>query len=277
MSDDDATIDDDVICFICRRKGEASKVEIDNYSTCESCNWAFHPRCYTKRIASGKSNKCCTYVAQSTFTLKDTWTKWSAEISKIKNSMGDLGDRVVSDELDSINKEVKELSGRMDHIMADAIDEISLRKKKASNVMLYNMIDRNKESLDKGNIIKILDKVGVSDHDFTFQRIGEFKENSSRPIVVFFKNQESARRVMAERNSIMKISVGPNTTKKVGISSDKTRYQRQLLKNAITLLEKRRRSGEENLQIKYINGNPTLMKKKSKKAVRIDPNDTILE
>lgn len=277
MSTNSTTCPDDaIICFNCRQKGEAAFLEDDNYNTCESCNWAFHQRCFAKRVVPGKSNKCCTYVAQSTFTLKDTCSKFSAEIKAIKESLGDLGDKVVSEELDEMKSDIKDLNDRSDQSIADVIDEIALRKRKQGNVMFYNMPDRNKQDLDKKNINKILNTVGITDTDFTFSRIGDFIENESRPTVVSFKNQETAKKVMGERNNIVKISAGSSTAKKIAVSTDKTKYQRQLLKSSIALLDKKRKDGEENLQIKYINGNPIITKRKGKKSTPVDPNSTVL-
>lgn len=49
----------------------------------------------------------------------------------------------------------------------------------------------------------------------------------------------------------------------IQISTDKTLLQRQYLKNIISQLNQRKENGENDLYIKYVNGNPVITKSKN--------------
>lgn len=273
-SDEDSGVDG-IICFSCKHKKNNSTIEDENYKTCEKCNWAFHPRCFSKRIVTGKSNLCCTYVAQSTFVLKNAYESNCKDIADIKKSLGNLGDRIVSAEIDNLNSDISSLMEKCDQTTAKAINEIALRKRKEANIILYNIADTNNNDLDRSNVIKLLQVAQVEKAEFTHSRIGIFSLNNHRPMIITFKNKEHARKMIGARKKITAINSGRNTGKKVGISTDKTVYQRELLKNAIIEVEERKKKGEL-VEIKYINGNPTVSKKRQNKTQQ-SADDTVLD
>lgn len=278
MSEHGDDNDEELVCFACKgKKGTARLiVNTDSAIFCEKCNWSFHPGCFNTRLrkTSGapQPNKCCSFFTQSVLKINSTFvkiTEMSSTLLELKDTIGDMHGLRVSDELQSLRQEVDDQRNRG---IADAVAEMALRKSKELNLIIYNLPDNDKKDEDQDLIKKFLDPIPeLSVAGLKITRIGQYVNNKARPTRITVQKVSEAKTMLKNRNLLLeKLSSLLNlssTDPKLGLTTDKTNLQRDLLKKSIEDLRARKEKGEEDLQIRFFNGNPTIVKNKTRNVI----------
>ena len=73
---------------------------------------------------------------------------------------------------------------------------------------------------------------------------------------------DELKMIFDKKKSITNYSGNPITKKAIGLTSDKTKCQRESLKKVINSLNTRKENGETDIALKYRNGVPKIIKTK---------------
>lgn len=95
-------------------------------------------------------------------------------------------------------------------------------------------------------------------------RLGIHGKNNPRPIKAVFSTPADVFEILKSKKKLL--SLEPPST--IGMSSDRTLYQRNYMKKLRDELESRRTNGEIYLIIKYIRGTPTIVTKDNRSNAR---------
>ena len=152
-----------------------------------------------------------------------------------------------------------------------AIMEIQEREKRAANILIFGMKEivaesreerLEKESKEVKNLIRTINS-DISMDSIQVIRLGPpYKEQKLRPIKVIFTNKADAQKIMQQRSKI------ENTG--CYIKRDQTLAQRNYIKSLINELKERQNKGEDNIRIKYFEGNPKIIKTVTKQPTSIE-------
>lgn len=157
--------------------------------------------------------------------------------------------------LEEINKNSN--NNNSNTINADLIiSEINDRNKRLMNIIFYN-VNEHTNIADSIKIKEILNSIGLNYTEETFflKRLGRITDNKKRPILVGLKTKDDVIFVLKNQN---KLPQG------IHVSENRTTLQRDNYKNIKEKVLKNNRDNPNNLQtIKYINGAPTIIPKKS--------------
>jgi len=135
----------------------------------------------------------------------------------------------------------------------DTTDDLS----KIKNVILFNLPE-NENGSDLENIKNIFTALNENIEHFTFYRIRKIKStipDRPRPVSGSLADQSDIFTILqTQKNS-------KNSTKwsSIHFSSDKIMKQRDEMANLRRTLQNRRKKGEQNLIIKYVNGIPKII------------------
>lgn len=169
--------------------------------------------------------------------------------------------------IQNLQDEVKNLkqSGNMETCNSqEIINEISERHKKEKNIIIYNLPEQaNGSSAQKHTadlqktkeVLQSLTPEVETDH-IKISRLGKPAQNKVLPLKVQLSSREDVFLILKNKKKLRELNIN------IQISTDKTPFQRQQLKSTIDQLNERKTKGEENLYIKYINGNPTIAQSK---------------
>jgi len=95
-------------------------------------------------------------------------------------------------------------------------------------------------------------------------RLGIYDKNNPRPIKALFSTPADVFEILKSKRKLLSLQL-PST---IGISTDRTLYQRNYMKKLRDELESRRTNGEIDLIIKYIRGTPTIATKDNRSNAR---------
>jgi len=140
-----------------------------------------------------------------------------------------------------------------EHIFA----EISDRQSRSRNIILFNIPETpvQPNSDDKTFISNILKKMDLSIEPINIIRLGK-TSNKCRPIRATLPNLHDVYDVLKNKRKL----INSVDFKLVSISTDRTLLQRNHLKSVIDELNTRKKAGETDLFIKYVNNLPVISK-----------------
>lgn len=145
------------------------------------------------------------------------------------------------------------------------ISEISERQRREKNIIIYKLEEQGNGSMSNkiatdtqavADIIKIISPTVPTGNIRTY-RLGRGNGNNISPLKVELASKEDVFTILKNKNKLKNHNIN------IQISTDKTLLQRQHLKNLISELNQRKENGEDDLYIKYINGNPVITKSKN--------------
>lgn len=139
----------------------------------------------------------------------------------------------------------------------DTIDELMDRQVRSNNFILFNLPE-NKNGSDLENIKYIFTALNENIKNVTFYRIREIEStipDRPRPVRVCLTDQSDIFTILQAQKDLK------NSTKwsNIHFSSDKIIKQRDEMANLRKTLQNRRKKGEQNLIIKYVNGTPKII------------------
>lgn len=142
--------------------------------------------------------------------------------------------------------------------ICEAISEINERSERAKNIILCNIPESieqtaaNKLIDDKNTVTAVISALdNTASHDMLrVYRIGKLNDGKARSLKIEFTNPTSSRTLLSKRHLLK------NNTR---MYPDATLFQQKHLKNLREELENRKSNGENDITIKYINGNPKIV------------------
>lgn len=177
--------------------------------------------------------------------------------------------------IERLEHKVSDIEGRVEAKLADCntfeetLMEITDRNKRQCNVILHGISEspnsniESKKKHDCQQIKLLLSEVYQEANLDTirFFRIGDRKKSNPRPIKLVFPNADQAR-IFSKRFSEKYAEDADG----ISMSRDRTVRERNHLKKLRDELEVRKKGGESDLTIRYINGIPSISKLKQKNA-----------
>lgn len=144
------------------------------------------------------------------------------------------------------------------------INEISDRQRREKNLILFNVPElltgsvANKQAADLNKVVGIINNISpeVNTHSINVVRLGRSDGRKPRPLKVEVDSRDSVFAILKNKRKLSEEYA------EVSITTDRTALQREQLKKVIHDINERKEQGEEDLYIKYINGNPVIAKSK---------------
>lgn len=132
------------------------------------------------------------------------------------------------------------------------IRELQDRRNREKNIVLVGLPEQISASADETEVLKITSSIDPNiQKPVRMFRIGKYNPQKSRSIKVCFDSPIPAKILLRNRDKI---------PEKLKIFSDQTPAQQKYLTKLKEQLASRKRNGEDDLTIKYINGTPTIVK-----------------
>lgn len=178
------------------------------------------------------------------------------------NLVTDLTKKVkeLSEQLTNISQNTTSIRSLDPNAMEEIINEANERQKRASNIIIHNLMESPAtENADKLEINTLFSKIpGVHSSGFHSIRLGKPRTNGSpRPLKVILENNADTLTILKSYKKLL-----PEETN-IHITFDKTPIQRENMKRLQTELEQRKNNGDSDLIIKYINGSPKIINSKN--------------
>lgn len=285
--------DEEIKCFSCPNK--PGTIKIKDAKKCKGCGVYYHPSCAARAgvTAHGYYLPCCSKRSGKTSprpnmskqsdensrtqsvnedalvstqldpTQLALWElmkdKFDIICSKIDNANAKL--EVVNRKVDSLETRTSVIEAKQDVIKDEVLCEMNVRRIKERNVIIFNLQDTPSAGKNDLETVKnILMESGLqipfSLDGIRVHRIGaKFTEGKIRPLRIILPSADNTSWFFGNKQNLAKGSLI--------IKSDLTSTQLSYLKKLQNELKSRMDNGEQNLTIKYIMGNPTIVQKKN--------------
>lgn len=224
-----------VTCSVCKNKYKHSCVDIT-----------------ANEVRTLNSNKGYDWTCIDCRSIGKDLKDLKALIIKLQNDIKELRDEKVS----TANSQGMEFE--------EIISELCERQKRKNNIMIYNVLEPNKQisasermQTDKNTVSEILSTISpeLSVTNIKLFRVGAYSDSKKRPIKVVLENDDITRKVL--KNSKL-IKSKPNL-KNINLSADRTKRQTEYYKKVKQELLDRINSGDNNCKIKYFNDIPRVV------------------
>lgn len=240
------------ICSVCN----SQFADLDTPLKCDSCSQPVHNRC------SGLSTtelKC--------FSLKNRSLKYFC--LACDQGLKDLPDiKMLIKKLILEVEELKKSPPQVSNIACDnefIINEISDRNSRATNIICYNICESDSNlsdvriSHDRNQVNSILQTIftdtgTVIPVPLKVIRLGRYLSNKPRPLKVVFNSISESFDVIRNKKKLS------TQYPLISLGSDRTQYQRNLMKKLREELSTRISSGEQGLTIKFVKNVPKIVK-----------------
>lgn len=229
---------------------------------CSFCSVFFHGKCLSLSkeqvsaflLITGASYKCSTCVEKNNNGSDDTVTN---AISKLENVIKQL-----QQEVQSLKKKVEVEAVTKDNTEL-IIGEIADRQSREKNLIVYNVIEpssANAQAADATVVADIIQSINPDLHleNIKAYRIGKHRNTQPRPLKDVLHSREDVFQVLKHKRKLQQSA--NEGMRKIQTSTDRTAMQREQFKKVMESLNVRKTNGETDLFIRYVNGNPTVVK-----------------
>ncbi|KAL4088675.1 hypothetical protein QTP88_023759 [Uroleucon formosanum] len=225
---------------------------------CDGCNLVFHNKCTG---LSASETECLSSKTRNLKFFCESCNNGLRDIPELKN----LINRLLSEVNDLKNqKNIKNDSHGSEEFI---INEVSERNMRASNLILYNVTESNSDNTadriahDSNVVSNLIDSIISGDKNIRptkLLRLGIRGRDKSRPIKAIFSSTADVFEILKSKKKLLSLTPPSN----IGISSDRTLYQKNYMKELREELESRiSNEGRSDLVIRYIRGTPTIVSK----------------
>lgn len=229
-------------CMKCNKLPNASKTS----AICDCCKNLLCGDCHGLSPTEVRVLELKTLPRTMTFMCPDC-----------KNSMTQLP--LIMKKLNELTEEVKQLRVRQSMLATEsAIQEMTERANRSANLIIYDVPE---STSDVPDVRKEDDKracssvIGTITNKINCNGIKTFRlgapKSQPRPLKVILRTKSDAVEVLRNRHRLSRPS---------SVKADLTPMQREYLKHLREELEKRISEGEIDLTIKYVRGQPTIVK-----------------
>lgn len=175
-----------------------------------------------------------------------------SQLSSIKNENSVLRNDLaaIKNRVDLLESAAPKSNDNQD-MFAEFID----RQNRSKNIIVFNVHEQSSHNIisDTDSITRIFDKLGTDIKPIKVSRLGK-PNNKSRPLKIELQASEVFKILGLSRNL-----KSDQNFKDIRLTSDKTPYQREFLRDLRNQLSLRTSNGEPNLTIKYYKGLPTIV------------------
>lgn len=254
-------------CTCCSKDVELSKVV-----ECCICKKLFYYSCVGVSSAEAKaikSKRNLSWTCQHCITIGNDINAIKATLLELKQEIAELKARGNhQNQTEIIDENV---------IVAKVIYENNQREQRKSNVIMFNVEESavtneaERISEDRAKVEHVISNipVEVSMNEVKVYRLGKYDENrpNARPIKVVLNNVSKAQKIISNAKNLR----NNQDLKGIIVTSDKTKNEQQLYRNAKQKLQERLSSGENSLTIKFVEGVPVVVSKSSTSENQISP------
>lgn len=233
-------------CTNCKKPPSEKKTSVN----CDSCKRLFCGDCHGLSPTEVRVLELKTVVRVMTFLCSDC-----------KSAMSQLP--MIMKKLDELSDEVHKLRMRQSMLATEsAVQEIAERANRANNIIMYDISEstseeaneRKEHDLSECSRIIMAVSAKVSCVGIKTFRLGA-KSNSNdtgspRPLKVILRSKSDALEVLSNRKKL---------AKPMSVKADLTPLQREYLHYLRDELNRRISEGENDITIKYIRGQPTIV------------------
>ena len=183
------------------------------------------------------------------------------KINNIETEINDMMNRIdiiehnndnLTDKMNKIDlgKDIE----NVEFIKTEIFEEIRERSIRDKNVIIHG-IEEIDDASDKLSVKQLFKDAKFNEDDYRIHRIGKKTNHNTkkRPIKAIFNITHHAKWVKFHSKEFC--------PPEVRCVNDETLKERNYMKDIIAELNRRKNSGEEDIIIKYINNNPTIIKK----------------
>lgn len=238
---------------------------------CQQCNTK---EVCIKRPSLGASG---TTHEKKEYTLKDVMDKLEDIDLKYTNLLEKYEEQVRVNQ--SFEAEIKKLKQSIEELeekrperecvnpVTETLQEINDREYKKKNLVVFGIQELDSDEAeerrchDANFLCKMFEDVpvGFSTEKLRVVRIGKRQQGKKRPVKLLLSSEKEVRKVLAKAKDIKK----KPEYNKLGFASDKTRQQLLEYKAVKEDLKRRLDEGEEDLEIKYVKGEPKIVTSKN--------------
>lgn len=208
-------------------------------------------------------NKCHKLLSDHERVLDDHGTRLS-DVEKNVLRIGDAVSDVSSGRASRTADGDGSASNSGVHCVDDLVLELSEREKRKKNLMVFGVpeslattsADRKRADSEfiVGFISQLCGEVDLS--QIGVYRVGTRIETKTRPIKINFKTEDSVQMIIRKANIIRSLP----EYERLSVSFDRTPSQQRQYRLIRQQLDDRRKSGEQNLKIRYTAGVPRIVK-----------------
>lgn len=247
-------------CYKCNK----SFAELDSPIKCDGCKFPIYNKCSGLSV---NEIKC--------LSLKNRGLKYFCE--PCNNGLRDIPElkQLINRLLIEVNdlKSQKSLNNGSQRSEEFIIYEINERNIRASYLLIYNVPESTSiNSTDRlahdSNLVNDFIKVINNDNNITIPlkviHLGKPDQNKTRPIKAIFPSPADVFYILKAKKKLLLLQ----PPSPIRISSDRTLFQRNVMKKLYEELESRRNNGETDLIIKYVKGSPEIVSKNNHSNTR---------
>ncbi|CAI6346848.1 unnamed protein product [Macrosiphum euphorbiae] len=168
------------------------------------------------------------------------------ENSVLRNDLTDIKNRV-----DLLESAAPKSNDNHD-MFAEFID----RQNRSKNIIIFNVHEQSSHDniTDTDSITRIFNKLGTDIKPIKISRLGK-PNNKSRPLKIELQAASEVFKILGLSRNLK----SDQNFKDIRLTSDKSPYQREFLRDLRNQLSARISKGEPNLTIKYYKGQPTIV------------------
>lgn len=189
--------------------------------------------------------------------INNTLTNMQASISILRDE-----NAVMREELGKLRNKVTQFESNPNinnmYSPEELIIETQNRLDKSNNVIILNVAELPDESIDMSTSIAkdMLTDLNLDLNIVQAKRLGKTRPNG-RPLLIKFENGLSVRTILKCKSKLRSMDKWKN----VWVNADLTRSQQFQMNSLRETLRQKRKDGDLNLVIKYVNGVPTICPK----------------
>lgn len=190
-----------------------------------------------------------------------------SDIGQIKEQLSNLEPRVTANEvkIENLISEVKSLKTTKPNDCESVIKEVNDRSQRALNAIIYGIPESTSNNVhsriehDKNSVNAILHSSNIDNVQVVkVTRLGKQLSEKPRPLRVTFANSMEVSGFFKRFNVDSVKDIFADSA--IGISRDRTVMERSHLKELRVTLDDRKKAGESDITIKYLNGVPRIVK-----------------
>lgn len=250
------------VCANCSQQVGESK-----HLTCDACKRALHLNCTDVSLKDDRVTR------MKMRNIRIVCNQCSANIDQFSNLETLLKSfrQDIKEQLDGFAAKFEDINKKLstiDHLNSvdfteDIASEAFDRLNRARNIMIKGVPEvagqkEVKKEHDRKIVADVLGKVGSEATPVAILRVGGVNTNSPYPrgIKVVLSSEQEAKHVFRNSGKLLE----SRETKDFRITDDKTALQIKYLNSLREQLESRKKNGEADITIKYIRGQPKIVK-----------------
>lgn len=255
---------------------------------CDGCKAEVHLTCVGLssddiRVTRNKSksikilcNICNTFMGELgefksllTSMREDFKKQFSSLEDKVcKSNQTDIGE--LKKAIENLQKDFNDLKGNKSNCntenmntFEDIVQEITERDKRKCNLILFGVSEQQGTSedrmlADKTLVTDVLNTVNITPYEANLKpiRLGKYTPEKTRPIKVTLESENQVLIVIKKARELRNM----DRYKLISFSLDRTPKQIEYYREVRKSLDERKRNGETDIRIKYVNGIPKIVR-----------------